>query len=71
MAKSQKRTQTPRFLKKGFEKNGTEVKLICYRKLQHFLGKYLTEKYLIHTYHRFQPQLVFIFGTNIPLKVLR
>ena len=69
-SKSKKRTRTPRFFIKAFEKQGIKVKAINYRKLERRWGKYLTEKYILSTFYRFQPQLVFINTIDIPFKIL-
>jgi spore maturation protein CgeB len=68
--KSKKRTQTTRFLRKAFENQGIKVKFIKYRKLEHLWGKSLTEKYILSTFHRFKPHLVFINTIDIPFRVL-
>ena len=68
--KSKKRTQTTRFLRKAFENQGIKVKSIKYRRLEHLWGKPLTEKYILSTFHRFRPDLVFINTVDIPFKVL-
>jgi hypothetical protein len=69
-SKSKRITRTPRFFIKAFEKQGIEVKTINYRKLERRWGRYLTEKYILSTYYRFQPQLVFINTIDIPFKIL-
>jgi len=69
-SKSKRRTRTPRFFIKAFEKQGIKVKAINYRKLEHRWGRYLTEKYILSTFCRFQPQLVFINTIDIPFKIL-
>jgi len=69
-SKTRKRTQTPLFFIKAFRNQGILVKTINYRKLERFLGKHLTEKYILSTFYRFRPQLVFINTIDIPFKIL-
>lgn len=69
-SKSKKRTRTPRFFIKAFKNQGIKVKAINYCKLQRRWGRYLTEKYILSTFYRFQPQLVFINPIDIPFKIL-
>jgi len=69
-AKSRKRTKTPAFFVKAFRNQGIEVKTINYRKLERLWGKWFTRKYILSTFSRFQPQLVFINTRDIPLEIL-
>ena len=68
--KTRQRTQTPSFFIKAFRNQGIKVKAINYRKLERSWGKWLTEKYLFSTFHRFQPHLVFINTRDIPFYFL-